>query len=482
MATSLLQRLARPARLPGPHAPFRSVRAVRARLAAGQLEPALFDRLARHVAAFHEGAAVAQPGDGFGDAAAVMAPVRQNFAQIRERVPMRRCCANSRGWRPGPRRSTPRWRRCSPRAWPRGGCASAMATCTWATWSCSTASRASSTRSSSAPSCAGPMSSPTSPSWSWTCRRAGAASWAWRFLNAWLERCGDYAGLRVLPWYLSYRAMVRAKIAAIRASQLEGAARDASVDECGRYLALAEAQMGPPAPALLVACGVSGAGKTSQSQAAGGGRRGDPGARRCRAQAPRRPGCGGDERLRPRRRAIFAGGDRADLCAPGRAGARGARGRVPGAGRRHLPRACPARRLRRACAANWACPSRSSPSMRPRTSCARGCAPAWPSRRRRLRGRRGRARGAAARARRLRSRGTRARSCRSILPRRPIGAACCRCCRACGRGRRERMDTQPARQALNAPRRREARTARDTRRPMCHSVPHGADSRIRWIP
>ena len=57
-----------------------------ARLAAGQLEPALFDRLARHVAAFHEGAAVAQPGDGFGDAVAVMAPVRQNFAQIRERV------------------------------------------------------------------------------------------------------------------------------------------------------------------------------------------------------------------------------------------------------------------------------------------------------------------------------------------------------------------------------------------------------------
>src|SRR5690606_32625861 len=57
-----------------------------ARLAAGQLEPALFDRLARHVAAFHEDAAVAQPGDGFGDAAAVMAPVRQNFAQIRERV------------------------------------------------------------------------------------------------------------------------------------------------------------------------------------------------------------------------------------------------------------------------------------------------------------------------------------------------------------------------------------------------------------
>ena len=60
----------------------------------------------------------------------------------------------------------------------------------------------------------------------------GRPALGWRFLNAWLERCGDYAGLRVLPYYLSYRAMVRAKIAAIRATQLDGAARDASVDEC----------------------------------------------------------------------------------------------------------------------------------------------------------------------------------------------------------------------------------------------------------
>ncbi|OPZ05351.1 MAG: hypothetical protein BWZ09_01185 [Alphaproteobacteria bacterium ADurb.BinA305] len=95
----------------------------------------------------------------------------------------------------------------------------------------------------------------------------GRAELGWRFLNAWLERCGDYAGLRVLPYYLSYRAMVRAKIAAIRASQLDGAARSESVDECRRYLALAEAQRALGAPALLVACGVAGAGKTSQSQA-----------------------------------------------------------------------------------------------------------------------------------------------------------------------------------------------------------------------
>ena len=41
----------------------------------------------------------------------------------------------------------------------------------------------------------------------------GRADLAHRFLNAYLERTGDYAGLAVLPFYLAYRALVRAKIA-----------------------------------------------------------------------------------------------------------------------------------------------------------------------------------------------------------------------------------------------------------------------------
>jgi hypothetical protein len=60
--------------------------------------------------------------------------------------------------------------------------------------------------------------------------------------------------------------MVRAKVAAIRAGQVEGAARADTLAECARYLALAAAQIQPPAPALLIASGLSGAGKTSQSQ------------------------------------------------------------------------------------------------------------------------------------------------------------------------------------------------------------------------
>ena len=237
-----------------------------ARLAAGQLEPALFDRLARHVAAFHEGAAVAQPGDGFGDAVAVMAPVRQNFAQIRERVSdaaLLSELARIEAWAEArfaalapvfdARLAAGRVREChgdlhlgnlivldgEPRLFDAIEFSAALR------WTDVVADIAFLVMDLQA---------------------RGRMDLASRFLKAWLERSGDYAGLQLLPWYLSYRAMVRAKIAAIRAGQVEGAARADSLAECARYLALAAAQTRPSAPALLIASGVSGSGKTSQSQ------------------------------------------------------------------------------------------------------------------------------------------------------------------------------------------------------------------------
>jgi predicted kinase len=85
---------------------------------------------------------------------------------------------------------------------------------------------------------------------------------AWRFLNRYLEHTGDYAGLAALPFYLVYRALVRAKVAAIRASQgdADGAA------EMRRYLDLAERLTRPGRPALLLMHGCSGSGKTWLSQ------------------------------------------------------------------------------------------------------------------------------------------------------------------------------------------------------------------------
>lgn len=90
----------------------------------------------------------------------------------------------------------------------------------------------------------------------------GRESLAWRFLNRWLEHSGDYAGLAALRFYMVYRAMVRAKVAGLRATQGDsgGAA------ELCRYLALAERLRQPGRAALILMHGYSGAGKTWQSQ------------------------------------------------------------------------------------------------------------------------------------------------------------------------------------------------------------------------
>ena len=47
----------------------------------------------------------------------------------------------------------------------------------------------------------------------------GYPALAFRFLNRYLEATWDYAGLRVLRFYVVYRAMVRAKVACIRGGQ-----------------------------------------------------------------------------------------------------------------------------------------------------------------------------------------------------------------------------------------------------------------------
>ena len=98
----------------------------------------------------------------------------------------------------------------------------------------------------------------------------GRADLAWRFLNAWLEHQGDYAGLQVLPYYRVYRALVRARVAGMRLTQVEGRVggdeHAASLRELQRYLALALRFTAPPAVELWLAHGFSGAGKSTHSQ------------------------------------------------------------------------------------------------------------------------------------------------------------------------------------------------------------------------
>lgn len=94
--------------------------------------------------------------------------------------------------------------------------------------------------------------------------QAGQRDLAWRFLNGYLEITGDYQGAVVLDFYKLYRAMVRAKVAAIRASQadLNSGEFDAAGREFQRYLQLAADYVVDGAPRLMITHGVSGCGKS----------------------------------------------------------------------------------------------------------------------------------------------------------------------------------------------------------------------------
>ena len=91
----------------------------------------------------------------------------------------------------------------------------------------------------------------------------GRSDLAHRFVNGCVEASGDYEGLRVLRYYEVHRALVRAKVAAIRAGQTGHAADRA---QARHFLALAAALSRRGQPALLITHGHSGSGKTTLSQ------------------------------------------------------------------------------------------------------------------------------------------------------------------------------------------------------------------------
>jgi aminoglycoside phosphotransferase family enzyme/predicted kinase len=91
---------------------------------------------------------------------------------------------------------------------------------------------------------------------------------AWRLLNRCLDATGDHAGLEVFRFYAVYRAMVRAKVRLLESLQQNQLApakyerRRAYRD----YLALAGKLGEPASPALIIAHGLSGSGKTTATQ------------------------------------------------------------------------------------------------------------------------------------------------------------------------------------------------------------------------
>ena len=91
----------------------------------------------------------------------------------------------------------------------------------------------------------------------------GAPELAWRLLNNYLAETGDYSALPLLSFYALYRAMVRAKVTAIRYEQtVDSAKTQAILEEHRSYLARALDYSLSKKPMLIITFGVSGSGKT----------------------------------------------------------------------------------------------------------------------------------------------------------------------------------------------------------------------------
>jgi len=87
----------------------------------------------------------------------------------------------------------------------------------------------------------------------------GRSDLAFVFLNRYLEASGDYDSLEVLRFYLVYRALVRAKVRAIKAAQN---AAESGRDALEPYLTAARGVVAPRTPVLVITHGLSCSGKT----------------------------------------------------------------------------------------------------------------------------------------------------------------------------------------------------------------------------
>jgi uncharacterized protein len=79
------------------------------------------------------------------------------------------------------------------------------------------------------------------------------------FVDGYLDSSGDYVGARLLTFYAAYRAMVRAKVAALREAQADAVpARPDALD----YVRWAASRLERAPGMLVLMCGLSGSGKS----------------------------------------------------------------------------------------------------------------------------------------------------------------------------------------------------------------------------
>ena len=96
----------------------------------------------------------------------------------------------------------------------------------------------------------------------------GLSGLGWLLVSVYLENSGDYVGLRVFRHYKVYRAMVRAKVAALRARQCEAGTADAreAVADVVSHIRLAhDALQESKRTPLVITHGLSGSGKSRLS-------------------------------------------------------------------------------------------------------------------------------------------------------------------------------------------------------------------------
>jgi uncharacterized protein len=240
------------------------------RLSQGELLPGQIDALAERVADFHAQVARAGIGDDYGSAAAVWRPVGENFRQLRETLPT----VDDNG----------------------GGLALLDELEAWSRAAYARLERFLSLRKqdgfvrechgdlhlgniawlNGAPEIFDGIEFNANLRWIdvmsevaflvMDLEERGRPDYAYRFLSHYLEAGGDYAGLQVLPFYRVYRALVRAKVACIRAAQEGPDAGQAQAAICAQYLACARRATLSGKPWLLLMHGLSGSGKTTVSQ------------------------------------------------------------------------------------------------------------------------------------------------------------------------------------------------------------------------
>lgn len=237
-------------------------------LECGQLGPAAVDEVAREVARFHAMIAATPAPTEFGTPAAVQQPVMENFAQIAERSAGR----------------------------PEGNMLAVLKEWSMAEFTRQHENLAARKENNYIRECHGDLHLGNmtwingavtlfdciefNPNLRWIdvmsdaafvimdLHDRGRSDLAQRFLNSYLEQSGDFDGLRVLNYYLVYRAMVRAKVACIRGCQegLDEEHQRHAWEQARTYLELASRFTRSTRPCLIITHGYSGSGKTTATQ------------------------------------------------------------------------------------------------------------------------------------------------------------------------------------------------------------------------